>query len=46
MRKRTKQVTFRLGQKTKSVLDMKLKQTGLDFSNFMRLMCETIPVKT
>ena len=46
MRKRTKQVTFRLGKKTKSILDKKLKQTGLDFSNFMRLMCETIPVKT
>lgn len=46
MRKRTKQVTFRLGKKTKSILDKKLKQTGLDFSNFMRLLCETIPVKT
>ena len=46
MRKRTKQVMFRLGKMTKSILDKKLKQTGLDFSNFMRLLCETIPVKT
>ena len=46
MRKRTKQVTFRISQKAKAVLDDKLQQTGLDFSSFMRLMCETIPVRT
>lgn len=45
MRKRNRQVTFYIDKKDQETLEKLQKKTGMNFSEYMRYICEAIPVK-